>query len=453
MEERLRNNDQNSGQRNKENKRKVKRETKQENERIPVSTKDSQSIHEKDEQKVFNKFLNSDSVKQDIEKKEENLNNVKEKKQKDEKSKIDTNSDSNAKSENLSNSESAKSIIIDANSGETDERIEPGYKIIVLWTPIADFAFKGNQAFIDAKCVINKCIFTTNKSFSNKSDAIVFNARHIVRHELTNTDMRSSHQKWIFFSRDSPQYTEAQGLDYMSYLFNWSWTYRSDSDIVNNYGIVEKMRQENNRLFKDSHVFDFWRQKNKMIFWFANNCQTFSKRENYVKDLKSYIDIDIYGKCSEVPNDIDISNERQLKSLSNNYLFVIVFEKSYCKDFVSKRLYDYLEHNIIPIVMGGAHYSTIVPPNSVINVNDFNSTKDLADYVLDIGTDFKKYKTFFEWKRSHRISFERKDFCQLCYKLHEEVDKFKTYIDMKKWWFDDSDCQTWNSTINSLSHN
>ena len=350
-----------------------------------------------------------------------------------------SNESPNQSTESKTNVPITESTTTQKNSENSDSlKKKSEIKTILLWTPIEGLT-DGSQAFIDSKCVTNKCIFTSNKSDRSQSDAIVFEGRHVTTGDLPN--MRSPHQKWIFFSRHSPQSYSIENLIPLSNAFNWSWTYRSDSDIVYNYANVNQISDENNQLFKASDIFYIWRQKTKMISWFANNCKTNTKRENYVKQLIDYIDIDIYGKCSEVNKHINIEDQNEIKSLSEKYLFVIVLEGNDCKDYFNRRLFKFLEYNMIPIVMGGADYSRIVPPNSVINAKDFASAKDLADFVLDIGSDFQKYKKYFEWKRNHRISYERKDLCQLCHKLHDEDNRSNTNVDIIDWWLDSTQCK------------
>jgi hypothetical protein len=40
---------------------------------------------------------------------------------------------------------------------------------------------------------------------------------------------------------------------------------------------------------------------------------------------------------------------------------------------------------VVPIVMGSGDYSKVCPPKSYIDVNDFASAKELANYLLYLG--------------------------------------------------------------------
>ena len=44
----------------------------------------------------------------------------------------------------------------------------------------------------------------------------------------------------------------------------------------------------------------FRKKKTKTAFWIASHCPTEIKRENYVKALQKYIDVDVYGDCGNL---------------------------------------------------------------------------------------------------------------------------------------------------------
>ncbi len=97
-------------------------------------------------------------------------------------------------------------------------------------------------------------------------------------------------------------------------------TYRQDSDLFVPYGKVLKCDKN----LKTKHKFD---GKKKSIAWFVSNCKTGSKREVYVKELKKYIDVDIYGKCG----DFNCSRKNEslcYEMIAKNYKFYLSFENS-----------------------------------------------------------------------------------------------------------------------------
>lgn len=94
--------------------------------------------------------------------------------------------------------------------------------------------------------------------------------------------------------------------------------------------------------------------------------------------------------------------------------------------------------NMVIVVYGGADYNRFVPPNSYINANDFDTSKDLADYLLYLDNTPEEYVKYFWWKQYYVIK-SVSPFCQLCSKLHEDSsnNKIQYYQNVKEWWFQD----------------
>ena len=83
--------------------------------------------------------------------------------------------------------------------------------------------------------------------------------------------------------------------------------YRKDSDIVESYGfrVVKKGTKLplNEYTFKkapNGFNYNFDKEK-RSIFWVVSHCPTDNFREDYVKKLKEYIDVDTYGHCGDKP--------------------------------------------------------------------------------------------------------------------------------------------------------
>jgi hypothetical protein len=133
-----------------------------------------------------------------------------------------------------------------------------------------------------------------------------------------------------------------------------------------------------------------------MAFWVVSDCHPPNKREQYVKALQKYIQIDVFGGggCTgKKPRNICPNDNKQLQrdvcinQLALEYKFYISFENSDCKEYITEKYYRTLFQPIIPIVMGLGDYAKDGPPNSSINVNDFKSVKALADYIKLLDRD------------------------------------------------------------------
>ena len=109
----------------------------------------------------------------------------------------------------------------------------------------------------------------------------------------------------------------------------------------------------------------------------------FSCRENLVKDLSRYIQVDIYGGCGTLKCVKEKENTCN-QMMNQTYKFYLSLENSVCqvfqallkyllnffvsKDYVTEKYFKVLPFNVIPIVLNGANMSRIAPPHSYINV-------------------------------------------------------------------------------------
>ena len=115
----------------------------------------------------------------------------------------------------------------------------------------------------------------------------------------------------------------------------------------------------------------------KPVAWLVSNCQTASHRELYVKELQKHVPVDVFGKCGE-PLKCTKGRDECFVEIAESYKFYLSFENSLCKDYATEKLFRALNSDLVPVVMGGANYSNIVPPKSVVNVQDFSSPELLG---------------------------------------------------------------------------
>ncbi|KAB7500495.1 Glycoprotein 3-alpha-L-fucosyltransferase A, partial [Armadillidium nasatum] len=184
--------------------------------------------------------------------------------------------------------------------------------------------------------------------------------------------------------------------------------------------------------------------KNKMVSWFVSNCNTPSKRGKYVEELQKFIPVDIYGDCGPLKCDRG-QGERCYKKIEKEYKFYLSFENSFCKDYVTEKFYGILNYYIIPVVRGAADYASIAPPHSYINVEDFKTPEDLANYLIYLDKNDMAYMEYFSWKKDYFLMnrfgwlSHASSFCTLCQKLHSD-NKEKIYYNLKEWFLGEAQC-------------
>lgn len=51
----------------------------------------------------------------------------------------------------------------------------------------------------------------------------------------------------------------------------------------------------------------------------------------------------------------------------------MAFENSLCVDYITEKFFKVLNYNVIPVVLNGVNMSAIAPPNSYIDLKDFEN--------------------------------------------------------------------------------
>jgi alpha-1,3-fucosyltransferase len=116
----------------------------------------------------------------------------------------------------------------------------------------------------------------------------------------------------------------------------------------------------------------------------------------------SYIRIDSFGGCLNNAQSAQAQARAQSNSeLYASYKFVISIENSNCEDYVTEKLIDGLSSTSVPIVAsrdGKPDYARFAPNHSYINVYDFKTIKDLADYLNYLSNNETAYNEYL-WFR------------------------------------------------------
>lgn len=315
-------------------------------------------------------------------------------------------------------------------------------KTILLWTPwngvrntINYYSLQiGNRSFVKYNCPNAKCIATRNRKNLNKSDVVLFHLLDTKPSDLP--DFRTSEQLWILYNLEPPWLIKRKvyQLQNLSSLFNWTMSYRSDSNVVAKYGFIVPSESRNSTLFYN---------KTRNVVWFVSDCITGSKREEYVKELSNYIDVDIFGRCGNhkcFPAQSDVCYQKVLQK----YKFYLSFENAICKDYVTEKFFNVFNYDIVPVVFGAASYSSIAPEGTFIDATQYPRPRELAATLHTISKDENLYKNFLLKKQSFK-SYLDPWMCRLCNNLHTS-EKHTHMEDVEKWWLTQSQCRTWNKS-------
>ena len=326
--------------------------------------------------------------------------------------------------------------------------------ILVLKNSWMDRYATGRYPFVNAGCRVSNCRITPDTSLVNESnfDAYVVHApTQKTRWQLAN---RRTDQIFILFSLEPPAHVK--NLTLFENYFNWTMTYLSRSDFQLKYGEIVQL---DSAPMSDSQVdairekvvgsgIDPSRGKSRLVAWLVSNCQAESNRQDYVKILSKFIQVDIFsgnGRCGG-RNLCSRSNNTQCQDyIERTYKFYLSFENSICQDYVTEKFFDMMARNIVPVVLGGADYASIAPRHSYINALDY-SPRQLAHYLTLLDRNETLYAEYFWWKPYYRVrllnEMRNEAFCNLCESLHSLPLNTSSSVltDAKKWFIDDSNC-------------
>jgi len=221
----------------------------------------------------------------------------------------------------------------------------------------------GRDRYKLAGCPVWQCETSENRTDVLEYDAIIFNS--CGANGTAIPEKRSPHQRYIFYSYESPlTVPEWKFSDLNSFppgFFNWTMTYRWDSDVVHPYVWIEpidekvvpmhptqevyKQSMESFLLsLKDMNV-NYAAGKTKMILSFASSCNTKSRREKVMEALSNIIAVDNYGHCLNnltCGRKADYNRPMQveedcLSEKTKDYKFFLSFHNSLCQDYIAER--------------------------------------------------------------------------------------------------------------------
>ncbi|OQV24572.1 putative Alpha-(1,3)-fucosyltransferase C [Hypsibius exemplaris] len=327
-----------------------------------------------------------------------------------------------------------------------------GYKKILFWTAWnaqrMSFSPNNQPDWLD-ECPESRCLFVSSKKRPQDADAVFFSMPdlyHFGEGDLPGA--RTKDQYYIFHLDESPDTTKElmpwHKWGALDNFFNLTMTYRRDSDIFSEVYLSGYEPHIMNLTTRGTDPL--WFEGKRDILWLVSHCHTASKREEYVRRLSHYLKVDEYGKC-DAPDPCRTQRKNcDLANLVGKYKFYLSFENSFCNEYVTEKLTRALNTDVVPIVLGGANYSSFLPKSAVINIEDFASPKNLAKYLESLMENVTLYESHLSWKYPGQPLWtipgtrepQYRRFCKLCEILHRPPEQRieKIYPSVKDWWFD-----------------
>ncbi|XP_052077328.1 glycoprotein 3-alpha-L-fucosyltransferase A-like [Mytilus californianus] len=278
------------------------------------------------------------------------------------------------------------------------------------------------------KCVFDNCKISFDRSLLRYSDAVIFFYKEITFKPPT----KFPNQTWILTNFEAPNFKSPERYIKL-FKFDWTMSYRQDSDVYVPYGVIKESRMNNEKNYSS-----IYSMKSYDVAWIVSNCKTRSRRDEYVEKLSEYIDIDIYGKCGWYSCRGSIFQCK--KRLSERYKFMLAFENSLCKDYLTEKIFHLYRDNIdiIPVVRGAPNTVEHLPNNTFVLVSDFKSPKDLADRLKIIGGNEALYTEMLKQKDKYTAFSDPNEetgiwgVCRTCKLLNNNYQSNKT-VDIERW--------------------
>ncbi|XP_063431104.1 glycoprotein 3-alpha-L-fucosyltransferase A-like [Mytilus trossulus] len=294
--------------------------------------------------------------------------------------------------------------VINKPISNSEQTRQHQFTILYYGAPSYHTKNKKNTDFFNG-CEFQNCKIVFDRSVLNTSDIVLFE-QTMLKDKMPK---KRNKQTWVYETYETPYHTQTVDKHFQ---FDWTMSYRHDSDAFSPYGII-KLRSSTT----EQNYTSIYSRKTHNVAWIVSNCHTVSKREAYVRQLSKYIDVDIYGRCGNFS--IAGTPYESRKRLSEKYKFVLSFENSLCKDYMTEKIFSVYvaDVNIIPIVRGAPNVGDYLPVNTYISTSDFTSPMKLARFLKKVGNSETSYISYLKEKDKYYTYSNPNDetgMCNLC---------------------------------------
>ena len=188
------------------------------------------------------------------------------------------------------------------------------------------------------QCPLDKFELTYDRKRFTESDLVIFHATDMpsLEHLKSLSKRRPILQRWVYATMESPNSTPDPMP--LNGLFNATWTYRSDSEFSAQYAAYVPLSPEEKR---NKKAADFTEGKSELVAWLVSNCGP-QLRMSYVRELKKYIKVDVFGSCSRVFGPLRSCSKSDERRCLRKYKFYLSFENTLCKDYITEKYWDHL---------------------------------------------------------------------------------------------------------------
>lgn len=282
---------------------------------------------------------------------------------------------------------------------------------ILLWWTGEPFPHIGYNDLTLIKCGDVRCHSTNKKHFFNDqlTKGILFYGTGISPQDLPLP--RNFNHEWGLFHEESPLNNYILSQENFMQLFNYTATFRRESDYPLSTQDVFSMEYLMDRKPVDIQIKNMKRKNEGFaaLMYIQSHDNVPSFRDMYVKELMKYIEIDSYGTClhnKDLPDNLRKAEESFQKDefldFIANYKFHLSFENAVCDDYMTEKLMRPLHLGSVPVYYGSPKAKDWMPNNnSIIMVNDFRTPKELAEFIKYLDENDEEYLKYLNFKKPH----------------------------------------------------
>nr|CAB3247479.1 alpha3-fucosyltransferase [Phallusia mammillata] len=310
----------------------------------------------------------------------------------------------------------------------------------------------------------HRCTTTIDHKQMNHSDALLIDYNSAFRsNPFTEPIGRKPDQMYVYFSREPPWFYQEKNFSLVDKdFFNWTMTYRRDSDIYFPYPTMDiedklSVLLKTSTFYGDDVVNSKLSKKSKenLVLVAISHCDGADgpiHRLKYVEALeKAGLRMKKIGKCFD--NYVTMKwNSGDFRRYTASFKFVLAFENGYhCRDYITEKTWNNaLRSGAVPVIWGASKpdVEAVLPSGSYMHVDDFDSPKQLAEHLMYLDSNETAYAKYFDWRRKPpKKYFWQQDigFEMLCNKLWEKKlynNVSKVYHSFKDWYIgqDNPEC-------------
>ncbi|KAH7982905.1 hypothetical protein HPB52_008089 [Rhipicephalus sanguineus] len=289
---------------------------------------------------------------------------------------------------------------------------------------------------------VEECEVTNNRYLLERSDAIVFYAEGLNRHDMPGS--RAAPQMWVFWARSHlPPMDTAErhlnsslSLPQVAHLFNWTTGHREDSDVVIPYGDFHCYSSFGKRHSRRSRL-----QPRREAAWLVDDCEwnrfkteAFSASAND----EGIIHIRLFPSCGA--SDCGTPSEC-VRYIARRYDFIVVSLEPVCFLSADELIYEAFNYDVVPVVLTPPGVKLHLPEHSVVSSAELYGERELARYLRSLLDDRKKYESYFAWKERCSVVILGDLLCPLCHALRETPVRRRPHPDVLEWWTRRTNCQ------------